>query len=44
MKLQSPPYFDENTKAELAAIKDNAAEIEDRFTVSWSLEPADCAA
>ena len=25
------PYFDENTKAELAAIKDNAAEIEDRF-------------
>ena len=25
------PYFDENTKAELAAIKDNQAEIEDRF-------------
>ena len=25
------PYFDENTKAELAAIKDNEAEIEDRF-------------
>ena len=25
------PYFDENTKAELATIKDNAAEIEDRF-------------
>ena len=25
------PYFDENTKAELAAIKDDAAEIEDRF-------------
>ena len=25
------PYFDENTKAELAAIKDNPAEIQDRF-------------
>ena len=25
------PYFDENTKAELAAIGDDAAEIEDRF-------------
>ena len=25
------PYFDENTKAELVAIKDNPAEIEDRF-------------
>ena len=25
------PVFDENTKAELAAIKDNQAEIEDRF-------------
>ena len=25
------PYFDENTKAELAAIGDNQAEIEDRF-------------
>ena len=25
------PYFDENTKAELVAIKDDAAEIEDRF-------------
>ena len=25
------PYFNENTKAELAAIKDNQAEIEDRF-------------
>ncbi len=25
------PYFDEETKAELAAVKDDAAEIEDRF-------------
>ena len=38
------PYFDENTKAELAAIKDNAAGSRIVFTVSWSLEPADCAA
>ncbi len=28
------PYFDENTKAELAAIGDDAAEIEDRFLPS----------
>lgn len=30
-KWCTDPYFDKNTKAELAAIKDNQAEIEDRF-------------
>lgn len=37
------PYFDEATKAELLAIKDDEKEITERFTESWSLVPEVCA-
>lgn len=36
-------YFDEDTKKELLALQGNDAEIEDRFTVSWSLVLVVCA-
>lgn len=33
-------YFDQKTKEELLAIRNNEAEVEDRFTRNWNSVPA----
>ena len=40
---KSDPFFDEATRAELAALTDER-EIEDRFTATWRSARAACAA